>query len=299
MARAAIDIGSNSILLTVLDAKGAVLHDEARVVGLGTGLGDRGLFKPDRIAAAEAVIDDYLAAARRHGVEPWQIKAVATSAARRAMNAETWFSRLMSKTGLRVRIIAGDDEARLTWLGALRDLDIAPGPVLVVDLGGGSTELVLGDGDDLLGRTSIELGSARLTEAFLGRSEGGMPDPGGLARMRNHVDVVLGSVSLDPRPRTIVAVAGTATTLAATHLGLTAYDSAKVHGSQLTRTDLAGFVDRLLTASADERRTLFAVSPARADYMLAGVTVLDRVLVSARRQSMRISDRGLRFGVLA
>ena len=298
MPRAAIDIGSNSILLTILSDDGVVLHDEARVVGLGTGLGNRGLFRPDRITAAEAVLDTYLQVACGHSVEPWQVKAVATSAARRAMNAETWTSRVMTRTGLRIRIITGDEEARLTWLGAMRDLDVPGGPVAVVDLGGGSTEVVLGEGVNLHGRTSLELGSARLTESFLG-SAPGLVDPSGLARMRNHIDMVLRSVVFTPRPRTIVGVAGTVTTLMATRLGLETYASDAVHGRQLTRADLAGFSDRLLSANRDERRAMFPIAPERAEFMLAGVTVLERVLVAAQRPALRVSDRGLRFGLLA
>ena len=103
MPRAAIDIGSNSILLTVLADDGAVLHDEARVVGLGKGLGDRGLFAPDRIAAASSVVGDYAAIAKGHGVDPLSILAVATSAARRAMNAQTVFERFQRNHGIRVK----------------------------------------------------------------------------------------------------------------------------------------------------------------------------------------------------
>lgn len=298
MARAAVDIGSNSLLLTIVDDDGRIVHDEARVVGLGRGLGDRGLLAPDRMAAAEAVLDDYIAIAQRHGVEPWSIKAVATSAARRAMNAQTWFGKVQRRQGLRVRIISGDEEARLTWLGALRDLELPDGPRLVVDLGGGSTELVLGDGERVIQRVSLEIGSVRLTEAFLPESLSGPTDPGGLARLRNHVDIEVGKVSLDPAPRVVVGVAGTVTALAAVSLGLPRYASEQVHGSRLTRVDLARFIDRLLPATPDERRALVPAAPERADYLVAGATILDRVLAAARRPGMVVSDRGLRFGLL-
>lgn len=298
MARAAVDIGSNSLLLTIVDDDGRIVHDEARVVGLGRGLGDRGLLAPDRMAAAEAVLDDYIAIAQRHGVEPWSIKAVATSAARRAMNAQTWFGKVQRRQGLRVRIISGDEEARLTWLGALRDLELPDGPRLVVDLGGGSTELVLGDGERVIQRVSLEIGSVRLTEAFLPESLSGPTDPGGLARLRNHVDIEVGKVSLDPAPRVVVGVAGTVTALAAVSLGLPRYASEQVHGSRLTRVDLARFIDRLLPATPDERRALVPAAPERADYLVAGATILDRVLAAGRRPGMVVSDRGLRFGLL-
>lgn len=299
MNRAAIDIGSNSILLTIVDGRGAVRVDEARVAGLGRGLGDRGLFAPDRMSAAEAILGDYVSLARSHGIEPEAIRVVATSAARRAMNAETWFDKLQRSLGLRIRVITGDEEARLTWLGALRDLKLPSGPQLVVDLGGGSTELVLGEDGLVLRRASVELGSVRLTESFLPGSLRGQPDPGGLTRMRHHIDAVLDRFVFDPAPRVVIGVAGTVTTLSTMALGLHHYDADRVHGSRLTRVDLARSVDRLLDASPDERRALVPAAPERADWLVAGATVLDRVLAAVRRPSLVVSDRGLRYGLLA
>jgi exopolyphosphatase/guanosine-5'-triphosphate,3'-diphosphate pyrophosphatase len=290
------------VLLTVMDVDGRVVHDEARVVGLGRGLGDRGLFRPDRIAAAEEALLDYLNIAKQHGVEAWSIKAVATSAARRSMNAETWFAKLQRKHGLRVRIISGDEEARLTWLGSQRDLELPEGPRLVVDLGGGSTELVLGDREQVTRRVSLEIGSVRLTERFLmapGASTPGIVDPGGLAKLRKHVEIEVSKVELDPAPRVVVGVAGSVTTLAATRLGLEAYDADQVHGCALSRVDLARFVDRLLPATPEQRREMIPSAPDRADYLLAAAIILDRVLAASRRNQLVVSDRGLRFGLLA
>jgi len=297
MPRAAIDIGSNSVLLTVVADDGGLLHDEARVVGLGRGLGDRGLFQPDRMKAAQAALADYVATARELGVEPWSVSAVATSAARRAMNAETFFARLQRKLGLRVKIISGDEEARLTWLGSQRDLVLPEGPRLVVDLGGGSTELVLG-ADEVAERRSLEMGSVRLTEAFFTADASGRVDPSGLARARQHVDMQLSTVSLTPGPRSVVGVAGTVTTLATVKLGLSAYDSTAVHSSRLTRAELARFVDDLLPMTSSQRRAFAPASPERADYLLAGAVILERTLAAARRQQMIVSDRGLRYGLL-
>lgn len=296
MARAAVDIGSNSLLLTIVDDQGGIVHDEARVAGLGRGLGDRGLLAPDRMAAAEEILAEYVRTAQRHGVSPGAIRAVATSAARRAMNAQTWFQRVQRTIGLRIKIVSGDEEARLTWLGAQRDLDVPEGPLMVVDLGGGSTEVVLGEGDRVFERVSLEIGSVRLTEAYLGY---GTPTPSALAKVRNHVDTAVGALVLEPQPRTVVGVAGTVTTLAAMALGLDRYEAAKVHGSRLTKVDLGRFVDKLLVASPEERRTIAGVSPERADFLLAGAVILDRLLTAARRQQLLVSDRGLRFGLLA
>jgi len=295
MPRAAIDIGSQSVLLTVLSDDGRVLHDEARIVRLGTGLGDRGMFRPDRMEAARAALVEYAATATRLGVPAGEVRAAATSAARRALNADTFFRRLQDETGLKVTVISGEEEARLTWAGALHDLALPDGPVLVIDLGGGSTELVLGERHHIHTRVSLELGAVRLTESFPGLLQS---DPRGVSRLREHVDAVLSAISLPMRPRTALGVAGTATTLAAMDAGLSDYDPSVVHGYTLTRLALRRWIDALLEADTDQRRALAAVDPERADYLLAGTVVLDRVLEVASRQSMKVSARGLRFGLL-
>ena len=295
MPRAAIDIGSQSVLLTVLSDDGQVLHDEARIVRLGAGLGDRGMFRPDRMEAARAALVEYTARAVSYGVPADAIRAAATSAARRALNADTFFKRLQDECGLKVRIISGEEEARVTWAGALHDLTLPDGPVLVIDLGGGSTELVLGDSSRVHTRVSLELGAVRLTESFPELLQG---DPRGVSRLRERVDAALADVSLPVRPRTALGVAGTATSLAAMDAGLLDYDPNVVHGYTLTRLALRRWMDALLAADAAGRRALAAVDPERADYLLAGTIVLDRVLEVANRQSMRVSARGLRYGLL-
>lgn len=297
MPRAAIDIGSNSILLTIADGD-TVIHDEARIVGLGTGLGDRGLFAPDRIAAASGVLADYVEIARSHEIEPHAIKAVATSAARRAMNAETFFERVLKRQGLRVRIISGDEEARLTWLGGQRALELPSGPILVVDLGGGSTELILGQSRQLEQRISLELGSVRLTEHTLEHDPSGRVDPRSLPPTLKHIAGELERFELEARPWGVVGIGGTVTTLAAMRLGLERYDSARVHGGRLDRAHLSGFIDQLLPTDRAERRALVAVAPDRADYLLAGALILDRVLAMSGCEVLVVSDRGLRYGLL-
>ena len=296
MPRASIDLGSNSVLLLVLADDGAVLHDEARVIGLGRGLGDRGLFRPDRMDAAVEALREYAASATALGVAPELVKAVATSASRRALNATTFFDRVKKDTGIQFRVISGEEEALLTWLGARQGLDLPNGPVGLVDLGGGSTEIVLGERDVVQFRCSMEIGTVRLTDQYLDGGRGRV-DPRALARLREHVDEVVGGVTWPLTPRVLIAVAGTATTLAAMELGLETYDGARVHGSRLTRAALRRWIDRLLDADPEQRRALAAVSPERADTLLAGACVLEAVLSHARRETLIISDRGLRHGV--
>ncbi len=298
MTRAAIDIGSNSILLTIADRDGSVLHDEARVVGLGKGVGDRGLMAPDRISAAAEVLHDYVDTCARHGIDPIAVRAVATSAGRRAMNAPTVFDRFRRDLGLRVRIISGEEEARLTWLGAHRDLPPLPEPHLVADLGGGSTELVLGTVEAIGHRASLELGSVRLTERFLTEETDGRYAAAGFPPMEAYIDAELSRYSFKPSPQSAIGVAGTVTTLAAMQLGLEAYDASQVHGSRVPLEALHGFVEELGGLDRESRRARAAVAPSRADYLPAGALVLSRVLVAAGCDALWVSDRGLRYGVL-
>lgn len=295
MPRAAIDIGSNSLLLLVVDDAGNVLHDEANVVGLGRGLGEVGVFRPDRMEAATAVLADYAEKARGLGVAPENVRTVATSASRRALNAATFYAGVRAKTGLRAEVVTGEEEARLTWLGGIDGIGLGPGPALLCDPGGGSTEVIVGEGPHIRSRVSLEIGTVRLTEQYLGT---GMVAAAALARLRAHVDAAVAALHFDPIPKAAVAVAGTATTLAAADLGLTHYDPSVVHGSTLTAAALRRWIDRLLAAGPEERRRLVAVSPERADTVLAGAVILLAVLERTRRQAWRVSDRGLRYGAL-
>jgi exopolyphosphatase / guanosine-5'-triphosphate,3'-diphosphate pyrophosphatase len=295
MPSAAIDIGSNSVLLLVMEGA-QVLHDEARVVGLGKGLGERGVFRKDRMEATMEALAAYAETARGLGVEPGAVKAVATSASRRALNATTFYADVKKRTGLAVRVIGGEDEARLTWLGGISGIDVPSGPVMLVDPGGGSTEVILGEGGHIRSKISLEIGTVRLTEKFLGY---GSVDPAALSHLRAEVDTAVSRVRLDPMPRAAVAVAGTVTTLAAMELGLTTYDGGLVHGSVLSAGALRKWVDALMAATPEERKRIVAVSPERADTLLAGAVILLRLLELAKRQSFKVSDRGLRYGVLS
>ena len=297
MPRASVDIGSNSVLLLVLADDGTLLHDEARVVGLGRGLGDKGMFRLDRMDAAVEALAHYAHTAQQLGVPPYDVSVAATSAARRALNARSFIERVHKECGLRVQVISGEEEARLTWRGALRDLPLPKGPVGVVDLGGGSTELVVGDGDLMGPRVSLEIGSVRLTEAFFG-DHPKRYRPTDLARMKAHIQTVVQAFKWPALPRSLVAVAGTATTLAAMERGLVEWDRDAVHGARLSRAALRRWTDRLLASSTEERRRWAAVSPPRADYLLAGACVLEAVCTHAHRDSLRVSDGGVRHGLL-
>ena len=284
--RAAIDLGSNSALLTVVDGA-AVLHDEARVVGLGKGLIDGGGFRSDRMQAALAALNDYADTARSFGIEPASIAAIATSASRRAVNAGAFYADVEARTGIRFRIIPGAEEAELTFRGARSG---QTGLVAVIDMGGGSTEIAIGD-TALQWNRSFEVGTVRLTEQVLGEQ----------VRIATPEDLVTmqGLLAFEvPLQAPAVGVAGSVTTLAAAVLGLTAWDAARVQGAVLTDAHLAWFQQALVGRDAAARRELFAVGSERADHLLAGATILRAALAALGQDRLTVSTRGLRFGVL-
>ena len=296
MARAAIDIGSNSILLTVLDNAGQILVDEARVVGLGLGVDQSQNLQTERMQLGYSVLRDYVQLAAAHGVAAGQIRAAATSAARRAHNARAWFAQIKETLGLSVDIISGAEEARLTWLGAMTDMPQPEQATLVVDLGGGSTELVFSQGSTIVARTSVELGSVRETERFLNQPP---YQEAQLAQLAAFIDAQLADVDWPFAPKRCVAVAGTATTLATLALKLEHYDRTSLQHCTLSQHDLSQAITTLKDMSTEEQAKHVPASPARAPYLVAGAMILTRVLSASSCPSYVISDSGLRFGLLA
>jgi exopolyphosphatase/guanosine-5'-triphosphate,3'-diphosphate pyrophosphatase len=297
--RASIDIGSNTILLLVVDDTGKTVHDEAQVVGLGQGLGHQGIFKIDRMEKAAQVMAELAETAQSLGVAPGNIRAVATSAARRAMNARSFFAQIAQNTGVNIEIISGEREAQLTWHGAMVGMPVKRQLVSVVDLGGGSTEVVTGIPGDGPTHTpvSLEVGSIRLTESHFG-ADPNRYQPADFAKLRAEVTRVVDQLNWPTLPKALIAVAGTATTLCAMDLGLTEWDANKVHGSRLSRAALRRWIDRLLDSTPSERAIWAQVSPQRAPYLLAGACVLETIASAAHRESLWISDGGVRHGVM-
>jgi exopolyphosphatase/guanosine-5'-triphosphate,3'-diphosphate pyrophosphatase len=218
---------------------------------------------------------------------------VATSQARDAANGQEFFDRVSKETGFRFQVISGDDEAKYTFLGALLP-GMSPERSAVIDIGGGSTELI-----GLGGGQSVDVGSVRFTERYL------KSDPvtdGEFWACQAEIDRML-SVLAPWRDRLgdgveLVAVAGTATTLAAYHLGLAKFDARAIDQLVMTRGDIHRMVEELKWRSVDERMKLPGMEPGRADVLLAGSLILWRAMELLRFPECRVSTRGLRFGVL-
>ncbi|MEO6087317.1 MAG: Ppx/GppA phosphatase family protein [Umezawaea sp.] len=285
MARvAAIDCGTNSIRLLVADVTtgddGAHwlrdVHREMCVVRLGQGVDATGVLAPEAIARTRAALLDYTAVLRRKGTE--RVRMVATSATRDAANRDEFFAMTAEVLGVEAEVITGDEEARLSFTGAVADQAPEDGPFLVSDVGGGSTELVRGSWDGVTASVeaarSVDIGCVRLTERCL-RSD--PPTPAEVEQaVRVAGDVLAEAFAAVPvaKARGWIGVAGTVTTLAAIAKDLTAYDPDEIHLARLPLEQVREITERLIGMTRDERAAIGAMHPGRVDVIIGGALVV-------------------------
>jgi exopolyphosphatase/guanosine-5'-triphosphate,3'-diphosphate pyrophosphatase len=285
MARvAAIDCGTNSIRLLVADVTASDsgerslrdVHREMRVVRLGQGVDATGELHPDAIARTRAALVDYTNVLRRKGTE--RVRMVATSATRDAANKDRFFDMTREVLGVEAEVITGDEEARLSFTGAVSDLDPDEGPFLVSDIGGGSTELVLGTWNGVLGDVeaarSVDIGCVRLTERCL---RGDPPTEADVEEaVRVTTDILAEAFEAVPtaKAKTWIGVAGTVTTLVALTKDLPQYDPAEIHLARIGLDRIRETTAKLLTMSHDERAALGPMHPGRVDVICGGALVV-------------------------
>jgi exopolyphosphatase/guanosine-5'-triphosphate,3'-diphosphate pyrophosphatase len=279
---AAIDCGTNSTRLLIADADGRPLERRTTITRLGAGVDRTKRLDPAAIERVTTTLTDYRHLLDdHHVVDPaTQLRVTATSAARDATNADDLFHAIRATTGATAELLSGDEEGRLSFAGATRDLDPAHGPYLVVDIGGGSTELVVGHaGQEPTGIASIDVGSVRLTERYL---HGDPPDPGelsdALSVTRVHLDDVARTVPQSLDAARLVGLAGSVTTVAAVELGLTTYDRDRIHHFVLSRRAAEDVFRTLATERADDRLANPGLDPERVDVAVAGALILVAVM---------------------
>jgi exopolyphosphatase/guanosine-5'-triphosphate,3'-diphosphate pyrophosphatase len=290
---AAIDCGTNTIKL-LIGALPDVAVRESRMVRLGQGVDATGRLAPEALARAFAAVDEYAALIAHHGVE--RIRFCATSATRDAENAADFTAGVHARLGIDPEVLSGDEEARLAFDGALRGTDPLPDPVLVLDIGGGSTELILGDrATGPRAAYSMDIGSVRLHERCLG---GDPATPDQVASCVAEIDAALDDCPVDPADAAaVIGIAGTVTTVAAGVLGLTAYDRDLIHGQELEVEAVHREVDELVRASRDERLALGYVHPGRADVIDAGALIMSRVLRRATVPTVTVAETDILDGI--
>jgi exopolyphosphatase/guanosine-5'-triphosphate,3'-diphosphate pyrophosphatase len=296
---AAIDIGSNSIRQIVADvsADGVIqVVDEMKAAPrLAAGLSATGELSPASIAAALEALDRMATLARTLGAE--RIDAVATSAVREASNSQAFLAEIQRTTGLKVRVLSGDEEARLSFRSAVAHFDMGVGRTVVMDIGGGSLELALTAEGVIERLASLPFGSIRLTEQFL--SEG--VSVKAVARLRDEVaDGIKGELpKRDWRGAQIIGSGGTFTNLAGIYIARQGVLTARsVHAAHIPRADLEHILDMLTEMSVDERRGLPGLNPERADIIVAGTAVAAEVLRRVEGREIVVSRYGIREGIL-
>ncbi|MBI2524800.1 MAG: Ppx/GppA family phosphatase [Candidatus Rokubacteria bacterium] len=297
---ATIDLGTNTVRLLVAEAQGQQwrwLLERQRVTRLGQGQAAAGRLCEVPMARTLEVMAEFVAAAEGLGAAP--IRIVATSAVRDAPNGGDFAERVRAVTRHAVEILSGEQEARLTLLAVRRSLPWIPEPFVLVDIGGGSTELVLCREGGAAAAVSLSLGVVPLTEEFM---DAGAVDGRRLGQMRRAiVDRLAHEVPAAIAAAgalALVGTAGTVTALAALDLGLPAYDADRVHGHRLTRPAVERLLARLGGLTLEERSRLPCLEPGRADVLIAGIAICLAAMDRLGSDSLVVSDRGLREGIL-
>lgn len=300
--RAGIDIGTNTILLLIAEVENGrvarVLEDHVRVVRLGQAVDKNRAFHPDAMDRARACFRDYAAVLKKYpGIE---IHAVATSGSRDAKNSPEFFAEIERDCGIPIRVISGEEEARMSFRGSLPDDVRSPEMLAVIDIGGGSTEIVglKKAGSDELFRFSFDMGCVRLNERFLPSDP---PEASQIQKLREFVKAELAGkpeIVNGLKGRQLIGVAGTATYLASAALGLKAFDPERIHGSELTLTAVKALVAKFSGLTAAQRLGLGGMDKGRADVIVAGALILEEVMEAARLERLTASVRGLRYGAV-
>lgn len=296
MRVAAIDLGTNTALLTIADVsagKATALDERAEIVRLGQGLDRTGVLDQAAIERTLAVLAEFAAAVKSCGCT--RFLAVATEATRKASNGAAFVAaadRVLGEAGGRLEVIDGEREARLAWRAVVESFPELTGTRTIVDIGGGSTELLVGD-RTVESVISLPIGSVRLTERIVAHDP---PSADERAQLMATVDAALATAQ--PPRGTLVGIAGTVTTLAAMAQSLATYDGARVHGSRLSRATVDALVAQLGSTALDDKRRTPGLDPKRADVIFAGAVILERVMERAGVADCVVSDRGIRWGLI-
>lgn len=299
MKTAIIDIGTNTTMLLIVetnsDSPHKTLHDECRITRLGEGLSQNPVFLPAAMQRCLEALKDYKKILHEYLCDSCHV--VGTAAFRQAKNAKEFIRQVDDELHFKIKILSGEEEARLIHLACAKDFSHLKKPILVVDIGGGSTEFIFDDGKKIQA-LSLPFGVVKLTEQFLHSDP---PTDSEMAQLESFLkkQITENFKSFTNRKKiSIIATAGTPTTLKALELGLHEYNASLVHGQPLMRNDVDKIFLELKNLPQSERAKLPCLPEKRADVILAGTVILLTVLDELQLKKFWVSDRGLRFGVL-
>jgi len=297
MLKAAIDVGSNSFLLTIADVvegKVTQVHeDQLQIVKLAQGLDKAGTFHPDALERAYKAFESFKDTCDKYGIPTESVRAGGTSAVREAKDSPEFRETVRSRYGFDIEVVTGENEGLYSWRGAVSTFDLPTDAIpCLVDIGGGSTEFSWNNGQDSL---SLPMGVVRGKERHLHN------DPASQAQLTALSSDMKGLLRQLPditKPTPLIATAGTATTLAAVAGKIEPYDGSKVHGMYLSKQELLRQIDLYQTMGLEERKNIPGLHPSRAEVIIAGAQILLTVYDHFAVDTALVSDRGIRYGLL-
>ena len=293
---ASIDIGTNTILLLIAEVRRGklkTLFDTETIVRLGEGVQKNAILSEEAMQRGFHTLKGYLK--RCQEMEVQKIFAVGTSALREAKNSDHFLKRVKEEFDLSIDVISGEEEARLSFLSVARDLKKSRKNLLVVDVGGGSTELILGKGDEIIRWVSLPLGIVRFTERFL------ISDPVKEEEYRTMVEEIrkqLPNFPISKNSLSMVSIGGTGTALASVEQGLEKFIIERIHRFVLTREALINQLSLYRSKTTEERKEIKGLPPSRADVILAGGTILYLIMEKFDCSSLMVNGHGVRYGLL-
>jgi exopolyphosphatase/guanosine-5'-triphosphate,3'-diphosphate pyrophosphatase len=292
---AAIDCGTNSVRLLITTDGKTQIERLMRITRLGQGVNATGRLDPSAIERTLTVLREFRAVIDKYGVT--RIRMTATSAARDASNSDEFFIAARDVIGVDPELISGEEEGRLSFLGATADLDPEDGPFLVCDIGGGSTEFIFGTTEPEA-TISVDVGCVRMTEAWL-HSDPPKPEElsQALSVLELHCDDVLRAIPQIGEAKTFVGLAGTVNAAAAVEIGMTTYDRNKVHHLRMTRAMVEDVFRTLATESLEDRKDNPGLEPERADVIVGGMCVLVTVMRRFGLREMLVSESDILDGL--
>jgi len=296
-----IDVGTNTILCLIADIRDTgrfrVLDDMAEIARLGEGVDQTGLIGAAGEARAAEILSRYRGRCDDLGVE--EIVAVGTSALRDAKNSDEVRARIRDALGIDIRVISGTEEAGYSFLAVQRGLSLQGQELLVIDIGGGSTEFILGKENGVSRAVSIDVGSVRLTERFLRCDPVRTDEVAAMsAAVEAHLAGITHEIAAQAGSLTLVGIAGTFTTLAAIEKKLARYSHSQVHGSVLSLAEVKRQVAMLQERTIAERKQIIGLEPKRADVIFAGAYLIEKIMDLFGARQVIVSDQGVRYGLL-
>ena len=294
---AAIDVGTNSVKLHVgellEDGLWRTVVDRSEMTRLGEGVHETGRVGEEPLRRTVDAIAELAGVARREGAQ--EIVVVGTAGLRQAANSDEFLESVRERAGVEVEVVSGEEEARLSYLAAAEALPMGEGKVGVFETGGGSSQFTFGEGGHVEERFSVDLGAVPVTERFgLDKAV----DEAEVAAARTEIASQLGALEGRPPLDVLAGIGGAITNLAGVQLGLERYEPGRVRGLELEAVEVDRQIELYRTLDAEERRSIRGLQPKRAEVILAGACIVRTVLAELGRDSLTVSDQGLRHGVL-